>query len=479
MNSILARIQAAQQSNPVLQKAADGGPITDDSKKTASVATDMVEGATNIPDVTKDVNTSPVADIGKAGEEVVNDEITPAAPVSDNDSNPDVQDILNTAETVIKTANAILPVAQAFSQMSDTDISMLFDKQASAGDMTNEQMFSMIQKMASNGSTLAEYFMDFCAGCDAVMQKVANDTEALIAQGVDPEEAEAMATQALAGDMGMTGEVSNEEAGAELEAAVAEITAEVAGEIMAESPETSPEEAQAMAEELVISQLEAELAEGATESAPMEQTASAEDVVDEEAGDIDVTADVEAGAEDELEGALEEIVIEVAQELLQENPEADPAEALEVAVELVTDQLASELSKGVDGGEGAKDMMEQTASAEDVPNEAVNEAEAAIDELIMATAEEIKAAAPEVSDEEAIQFAEEAVMDAAATAQEQEAIGATTEDGEYAVPDDVVAASVDDMAKTAAANPLRDILTPVVAELLGIDQNAFINRITK
>jgi hypothetical protein len=145
---------------------------------------------------------------------------------------------------------------------------------------------------------------------------------------------------------------------------------------------------------------------------------------------------------------------------------------------LVDNKLAEELG-ALEGTEG----MEQTASAEEasveVPNEAVAEAEEVISELITATAEDIKESAPEVSDEEAVQLAEEAVMDAVATAQEQEAIGATGENGEYLVPDEVASESIQDMMKSASANPLRDALTPVVATLFGIDQAAFINRINK
>ena len=491
MASILERIKASQQTNPVLQKAADGGPITDESKNTADVATDMVQGAENMPDVTKDPNTSDVADIGKAGEKVVNDEITPAAPIHDNESNPDVQEILATAETVVKTANAILPMVTAFSQMADSEIEELFFKQAAATELTNDQMFDLIQKMASNGSPVASYFLDFCAGCDMVMNKIANDAAALEAQGVSPEEAEAIATKNIASEMGvmpmegMPAEGANvgtaeEKAGAEIEAAVAEIEAEVANEIMAEDPSVAPEEAQAMAEELVTSQLEAEIAEEAAaempeDSAGMEQTASGEAV--------EVPADIENESGDELESALEDMVAEVAVEILKENPEINPEEAIEAAGELVTDQLAAELAGGVGEDVNAGDLegMEQTASGEavEVPAEADATAEEAIESLVLEVASEIQAESPEASEDECIEAAVEAVADAIATAQEQEAIGATDENGEYIVPDDVVAESVEDMAKTAAANPLRDALTPVVATLFGVDQNAFINRLNK
>ena len=490
MNSILARIQASQQANPVLQKAADGGPITDDGKKTAAVATDMIQGAENMPDVTKDPNTSDIADIGKAGEKVVNDEITPAAPIHDNEDNPDVQEILATAETVVKTANAILPMVAAFSQMADEDLNSLFFKQAAAADLTNDQMFDLIEKMASNGSPVASYFLDFCAGCDMVMNKIANDAAALEAQGVPPEEAEAIATENAAAELGalpmegMPMEAADpgmeEEVGAEVEAAVAEIEAEVANEIMAEDPSIAPEEAQAMAEELVTSQLESEIADEEAAAMPadytgMEQTASGEDV--------EVSEGIEDEANADLEDALENMVADVAVEILKENPDIAPEEAIEAASESVTDQLAEELAGGADINVNEEDLegMEQTASGEDVevPEETGAEAEAAIEELVMSVAEEIHAESPEASEDECIEAAVEAVADAIATAQEQEAIGATGEDGEYIVPDEVAAESVEDMAKTAAANPLRDALTPVVAELFGVDQTAFINRITR
>jgi hypothetical protein len=321
-----------------------------------------------------------------------------------------------------------------------------------------------------------------------VMNKIANDAAALEAQGVSPEEAEAIATENAAAEMGVlpvegADPGMTEEVGAEVEAAVAEIEAEVANEIMAEDPSIAPEEAQAMAEELVTSQLESEIADEEAAATPeniegMEQTASGEDV--------EVSEGIEDEANADLEDALENMVADVAVEILKENPDIAPEEAIEAASELVTDQLAEELAGGADINVNEKDLegMEQTASGEageaiEVPEEAGAEAEEAVEALVMSVAEEIQAESPEASEDECIEAAVEAVADAIATAQEQEAIGATGEDGEYIVPDEVAAESVEDMAKTAAANPLRDALTPVVAKLFGVDQTAFINRLAK
>lgn len=489
MNSILQRIQEARCSNPVLNKAASEGVITEQSEKSADLATDMIEGATNIPDVTKDNNPAPIADLGE-GPEKASNEVTTAAPVDENETNPDVQAILDAKETVIKTANAILATAEAFSQLSVAEIDAMFNKQASAEEFTNERAIEMIDKLASAGNPVAQSFVDFCNGYAATMQKIANDAEALVAQGMDPAEAEAVAAQAAMGGEMPVEEAPEEvatEAGAELEAAIAEITAEAAKEIMEVVPEISPEEAQATAEELVASKLMEEMA--AVEG--MEQTASAEEqAVDnakaaEEApvATEDVPEATEADIEAELAAAIDELKAEAAQEIMEVVPEISPEEAQSVASELVDNKLAEELG-ALEGAEG----MEQIASAEEapveeapveVPNEAVAEAEEVINELITATAEDIKASAPEVSDEEAVQLAEEAVMDAVATAQEQEAIGATGENGEYLVPDEVASESIQDMMKSASANPLRDALTPVVATLFGVDQAAFINRINK
>lgn len=493
MNSILERIKASQHDNPVLNKLADGGPITEQSEKSAELATDMIQGAENIPDVTEDVNTAPAAEIGKNADETSN-EVTPAVPTSPNEENPDVQEILDAAETIVKTANALFPVAQAFSQLPLEDIEAMFDKQASASSMSDEQIVDFIDKLASNGNPVARSFVDYCNGYAMMMQKIANDTEALVAQGIDPETAEAMAVQAAAGEIpAETAEAVEDvpaevaaDAGAELEAAVSEVIAEAAKEIMEVVPEASPEEAQQLAEELVVNKLTEEMAmmEG---SEGMEQTASAEEVPVEAEEAVEEAAEeaveeVPAKAEENIEGdiaeAIDELTIEAAKEIMEVVPEASPEEAIELASELVSAKLAEELN-----AEG----MEQTASAEEtteevveeVPNEAVAEAEEVIAELINETAAEIKAVMPEVSDEEAMQLAEKAVVDAAETAQEQAAIGATDENGEYLVPDEVAAESIEDMVKTASANPLRDALTPVVATLFGIDQTNFINRISK
>lgn len=481
MNSILQRIKESQRSNPVLQKAASEGTITEQSEKSADLATDMIEGATNIPDVTKDNNPAPIADLGE-GPEKASNETTSAVPTDPNESNPDVQAILDAKETVVKTANALLPIAQAFSQLSVAEIDAMFNKQASAEELTNEKAIEMIDKIASSGNPVAIAFIDFCNGYADTMQKIANDAEALMAQGVPAEEAQALAMQAAIEGQPATEEPAVEdvpadvatETGAELEAAVAEITAEAAKEIMEVVPEVSEEEAQAVAEELVMNKLmeEAAMVEG------MEQTASAEEPAAEEPATeetVDVPETTEADIEAELGAVIDEIKAEAAAEIMEVVPEISEEEAQAVAAELVDNKLAEEASM-LEG-------MEQTASAEEapveVPNEATAEAEEVIDELITATAEDIKASAPEVSDEEAIQLAADAVMDAVATAQEQEAIGATGADGEYAVPDEVAAESIEDMIKTASANPLRDALTPVVATLFGIDQTAFINRFIK
>lgn len=480
MNSILQRIQQAQKANPVLNKAASGGVITEQSEKSAELATDMVQGAENIPDVTKDGNPAPIADLGNTADKASN-ETTSAVPENPNEENPDVQEILQAKEVVVKTANALLPIAQAFNNLSIAELDAMFNKQASAEDFTNEQVIDMIDKLANAGNPVATAFAEFCNGYASTMQKIANDAEALMAQGVPAEEAEALATQAaLEGSMpteDVPADVATD-AGAELEAAVAEITAEAAKEIMEVAPEASPEEAQAMAEELVMNKLQEEMAmvEGG-----MEQTASAEETPAEEpAEDTPATEEataesVPAEASEDIEGdiaeAIDELKREAAKEIMEVVPEASPEEALEIASELVDNKLAEELS--VAGG------MEQTASAEEVPAEAAGEVEEVINELIIATAEDIKASAPEMPDEEAIELASDAVMDAVATASEQEAIGATTEDGEYAVPDEVAAASIEDMIKTASANPLREALTPVVATIFNIDQTAFINRINK
>lgn len=490
MDSILSRIQAAQRSNPVLQKAADGGPITDQSKKTADVATDMITGATNIPDVTKDENTADFADIGHTGEKVVDDSITPAAPITANEDNPDVQEILETAETVIKTANAMLPMAQAFASLSLEDLDSLFNKQASAAE-TDEQVFDLLQKMASNGNGIAADFINYYAGCAYVMDKVANDAAALMEQGVPPEEAEAMAINALNEEMvpaDIPAEAA-EDAGADIEAAVAEITAEVAQEIMAENPETAPEEAQAMAEELVVGQLTEELSALEGDMTPgaevpvepetpvepempmdgeMEQTASAEDM--EGTDEPEVSDDIaDEDIDQELEEALQEITVEAAAEIKELAPEVSDEEALELAEELVVDQMVSELTAD----------MEEAGEVDTTDNEGeLGDIEAALEELAMETVEEIMNENPEMGEEEAVELATDALADALATAQRQEAIGETDENGEYIVSDEDAAASIEEMMKSASANPLRGVLTPLVSTMFGIDPDAFINRIS-
>jgi hypothetical protein len=257
--------------------------------------------------------------------------------------------------------------------------------------------------------------------------------------------------------------------GAEIEAATAELAAAAAEEIMSLDPEITPEEAQALGEELVADAVAAELDEAAGAEEPMmEQTAS--DIPMDEAVVEEATGE---NFEQALADAATELADAAKEEIMALDPSIDEQSATELADELVAGRIAE-----VFGGEESEVPAEVPAEAEmALDNELLSEAEAVVDEVIMATAQDIKASAPELSDEDAIVAAEEAVTDALDTLQEQVAISQVDETGAPVVPDEVAADSVEDMIKTASANPLRDVLTPIFANLFNIDQTAFIERL--
>ena len=480
--SILARVrQKAAQNSYLAKTASEEAPVEEikqESVATGEPATAMVEGTAGVPDVTENNNTNDFAEIGEHVESAVNADETTAAETIKNEDNPDVQEILAAKDTVIKTASALYQQACIIRDMPLANLESLFNKTASAVEMSEEAMFNMLEKSASAGNAVAKGYLEFCQGMMLGLAKIANDAEALVAQGVAPEEAEAMAAEALANDLAVaegapaeetpaTEEEIMEAVGAEAEAAAAELAAEAANTIMEMNPSIPPEEAQALGEQLVAEAIQEELV---TEEAPAtEQTASAEDMVAEEV------------AVENFEEALLDAAAELAEAATPEIMALDPSITEEEASAMADKLVAARIAEVFGGADVAAEApVEAPAGAEEaVNNEMVAEAEQVIDEVIAATAEEIKAEAPEMSDEEAVMAAEEAVADAMDTLQEQAAIGATDESGEFVVPDDVAAASLEDMVKTASDNPLRDTLTPTFAQLFGIDQSAFIKRVTR
>lgn len=109
--------------------------------------------------------------------------------------------------------------------------------------------------------------------------------------------------------------------------------------------------------------------------------------------------------------------------------------------------------------------------------EAAAEEENAVQEAILDVAEEILDTDPSVSEEEAVQAAQDAVVDALQMIDAQQAIGAADENGEYIVPDEDAAAAVEEMTKTASAYPLRDSLVAHFNNTFGLSPEAFAHRL--
>ena len=105
------------------------------------------------------------------------------------------------------------------------------------------------------------------------------------------------------------------------------------------------------------------------------------------------------------------------------------------------------------------------------------EIEAAAQEATIEVAEAIMAEDPSINEDEALAAAQEAVVDAIMTIDQQQAIGAMDDAGQYLVDDEAAAAAVDELAKTAAAHPMRDPIVTQLNQRFGLTPDAFAARL--
>ena len=118
---------------------------------------------------------------------------------------------------------------------------------------------------------------------------------------------------------------------------------------------------------------------------------------------------------------------------------------------------------------------ELEAEAEEIAESA--EIENAAQEAIIIVAGELLDQDPEMSEEEALMVAQEAVVDALDTVAIQQAGSAVGDDGEFVADDAAVEGAVGDLVKTASANPLRDRLVDHFNASFGLDPSLFYQRI--
>ena len=149
-----------------------------------------------------------------------------------------------------------------------------------------------------------------------------------------------------------------------------------------------------------------------------------------------------------------------------EDPEAVAA-AEQALNEGALEDPASVLAEG--------DDAELEAAAEDMADSA--EIEGAAQEAMILTAGGLLDENPEMSEEEALMVAQEAVVDAINTVAIQQAGSAVGDDGEFVADDSAVEGAVEDLVKTASANPLRDHLVDHFNATLGLDPSLFYARI--
>lgn len=104
------------------------------------------------------------------------------------------------------------------------------------------------------------------------------------------------------------------------------------------------------------------------------------------------------------------------------------------------------------------------------------EIEAAAQEATAQVSEAIRAEDPSISAEEANLAAQEVVADALLAADAQQALGAQDEAGEYVIDDATAAQVVDELDKTASANPLRSAVIEQFNNHFGLTSDAFNRR---
>lgn len=151
---------------------------------------------------------------------------------------------------------------------------------------------------------------------------------------------------------------------------------------------------------------------------------------------------------------------------------AEDPEAV-AAAEQALNQGAIEDPAAVIGEEEANPELE--AGAEEIAESA--EIENAAQEAIIIVAGELLDQDPEMSEEEALMVAQEAVVDALDTVAIQQVGSEVGEDGEFVADDGAVEGAVGDLVKTASANPLRDRLVDHFNATLGLDPSLFYARI--
>lgn len=396
------------------------------------------------------------------------------------DGNSEVDEFIASAEEFKKQASALKAFAEHILSIPDSAFSVGVPKTASA-EVTEADVEAFIVKRANAGDPVCQGMLNYCAafykmaageeipeaGVPAEAIAEGGDIEASLAQvqeqvaaaiqqeypEIDAETANRIAAEATAQavqDAMAGGEVKQGEAPSE-EQIAAELVAETAAQLKQQAPDLSDEEAEALAVQAVSDTLSGknpELAAAtANEELPKEASADARLKVAEKPV-------VEKKAEAKAQPTAEKTNVTVEKKASAEGAAAETA-AVETPVEPAAEEIA-------EAGNAAPDQEEV---AEEVGN------------MVMGLAEEIKAQDPSISDEEAIEGAADAVADALNTVDVQQTVGATDESGAPVVDDAAAQEMVDELGKTAAANPLRDMLTPAVNSLLHLSPEAFAKRI--
>ena len=127
------------------------------------------------------------------------------------------------------------------------------------------------------------------------------------------------------------------------------------------------------------------------------------------------------------------------------------------------------------------EVDEAAAGLDEAAQEALAEAGAQIEEAAQEATVEVASALmdadPNLSEDAALNLAQKSVVDAIQTIDVQQLLGAMDEDGNYLIGDEDAANAVDELKKSASANPLRDSLVADLNAHFGLNPEAFATRL--
>lgn len=418
------------------------------------------------------------------------------------DGNAEVDEFIASAEEFKKQASALKAFAQQILSLPDSAFSVGVPKTASA-ELTEKDVEDFIVKRANAGDPVCQGMLNYCAafykmaagedavpaeaiaeggGIEAGLAQVQEQVAAAIKQeypDIDDAAANEIAAQATAQavqDAIAGGEVQEGEEPTEEQIAT-ELVTEVAAQLKQQVPDLSDEDAEALAVQAVSDTLSGNNPELAGVSPVSEEAAVAEELPKAASAENSETCDgKKVDAELKSDAGKEVKSVEVTENKVEvKSDEASPK--TDMGKKASAEETVA--AENVETPEGSEEVVAEAPAETPTEEGALNQDAVAeeVGNIVLELAQEIKAQDPSISDEEAIQGAADAVADALNTVDVQQAIGEVGEDGTPVMDDATAQGLVNELGKTAAANPLRDLLTPAMNSLLHLSPENFAKRI--